>query len=142
MDDFPCTKCGECCRQASKILDKSSDFYKNAPTVIKDLIDRFPYEVNDDGSCSMLDSSGLCKVYNNRPVICNISLMGKLFHQSTLNWFKLQADNCNELIKNANLDPKFLVIIDEKSSEKIVKTYEDGRTQPRKTRKRKNFKKI
>ena len=46
MDDFPCTKCGECCRQASKVLDKSSDFYKTAPTVIKDLIDRFPYEVN------------------------------------------------------------------------------------------------
>ena len=142
MADFPCTQCGECCRQASKVLDKSSDFYKTAPTVIKDLIDRFPYEVNKDGSCSMLDSSGVCKVYDNRPIICNISLMGKLIHQSTPDWFQLQADNCNKLIKDANLDSKFLVNLNERSPEKTVKTYEEGRTQPRKRRKRKNSKEI
>ena len=66
--------------------------------------------------------------------------MGKLFHQSTPDWFQLQADNCNKLIKDANLDSKFLVNLNERSPEKTVKTYEEGRTQPRKRRKRKNSK--
>ena len=105
MSDFPCTKCGQCCRHISSILANSSNY----PTVIKDLIERFPYEVNEDGSCSKLTSDGLCSVYENRPIMCNINLMGQLLQQSQPDWHRKQADICNELIINAGLHPDYLV---------------------------------
>tara|TARA_R100000458_G_C8088808_1_gene120418 strand:- start:85 stop:420 length:336 start_codon:yes stop_codon:yes gene_type:complete len=107
MIDFPCTQCGQCCRQIGSILANSSSF----PTVIQDLINRFPYQVNQDGSCSKLNSDNLCSVYDNRPIMCNIKLMGQLLHQNTPDWHKLQAKYCNEMIKAAKLDPKYLVLI-------------------------------
>ena len=104
MSDFPCTQCGQCCRHISSILANS-----NYPTVIQDLVNRFPYEVNDDGSCSMLTEDGLCSVYDNRPIMCNINLMGQLLQQSQTDWYQQQADICNQLITNAGLHSDYLV---------------------------------
>ena len=109
MTDFPCTQCGQCCRHIKDILSSSESF----PTVIKDLIDRFPYDINPDGSCSMLNEDGLCSVYENRPIMCNVKLMGQLLHQDTTEWHRINAENCNKLINAANLDPKYLVQISE-----------------------------
>ena len=137
MDDFPCTQCGECCRHVDKVFDKSSLTYQSSPTVIKDLIDRFPYEVNEDGSCSMLDQNGLCKVYHSRPILCNVKLGGLLLNINLQDWYLNRAKGCNDLITNANLNPDFLINLEE-LSKKTTKTYEDGRTSPRKKRKRKS----
>ena len=109
MTDFPCTQCGQCCRNVNSILSNSESF----PTVIKDLIDRFPYDINPDGSCSKLNEDGLCSVYENRPIMCNIKLMGQLLHRDTTEWYRLQAEHCNILINAADLDPKYLVQISE-----------------------------
>ena len=80
---------------------------------MKTLIDNFPYDINPDGSCSKLNEDGLCSVYENRPIICNIDLMGQLLHQDTTEWYRINAENCNKLINDANLDPKYLVQISE-----------------------------
>jgi len=104
MSDFPCTQCGQCCRHISSILSHS-----NYPIVIQDLVNRFPYEVNDDGSCSKLTEDGTCSVYDNRPIMCNVKLMGQLLQQSQDDWYHQQADICNELISNAGLSPDYLV---------------------------------
>ena len=109
MTDFPCTQCGQCCRNINSILSNSDSF----PTVIKDLINRFPYDINPDGSCSKLNEDGLCSVYQNRPIMCNIKLMGQLLHRDTTEWYRLQAEHCNILINAADLDPKYLVQISE-----------------------------
>ena len=105
---FPCTKCGQCCRLAGQVITPSSEAYKAAPTVIKDLIDRFPYEINEDGSCSKLTAEGTCSVYDNRPIICNIELMGQLLNTNLNDWYKVQANNCNLLIKQAGLSDDYL----------------------------------
>ena len=91
------------------IISNSDSF----PTVIKDLINRFPYDPNPDGSCSKLNEDGSCSVYEDRPIICNIDLMGQLLHQDTTEWYRINAENCNKLINDANLDPKYLVQISE-----------------------------
>ena len=109
MIDFPCTQCGECCRQLGNVLANSSIF----PTVTQDLLKHFPYKPNPDGSCSKLTSDGLCSVYDNRPIVCNIKLMSQVLHQNTSQFYQNQAHNCNKLINNANLDPKYLVEISE-----------------------------
>ena len=104
MTDFPCTQCGQCCRHISSILS-----YSNFPIVIQDLVNRFPYEVNEDGSCSMLTEDGTCSVYENRPIMCNINLMGQLLNQSQPDWHRQQADVCNKLITDAGLSSDYLV---------------------------------
>ena len=105
MTDFPCTQCGQCCKQIGAILNNVSIY----PTVVQDLINRFPYEVNSDGSCSMLSGDNTCSVYQNRPIMCNIKLMGQLLRQPEQQWHQQQADVCNQLITNAGLSPDYLV---------------------------------
>ena len=61
----------------------------------------------------MLNEEGLCSVYQNRPIMCNIKLMGQLLHSDTTEWYRLQAEHCNILINAADLDPKYLVQISE-----------------------------
>ena len=108
MNTFPCTGCGECCRQFKTILSNSNTF----PTAIQTLIDSFPYKINKDGSCSkLIDNS--CSVYDNRPIICNIDLMGQLLYQNMKEWYVLSAKHCNVLINNAELDPKYLIQLPE-----------------------------
>ena len=112
MDDFPCTKCGLCCTRVAQVLDHNSIEYQTAPTVIKDLMDRFPYPTNSDGSCSMLTSDGLCKVYDDRPIICNVKYGALLLNLNLKEWYQNRADGCNKLIKDAGLSDDYLVKIE------------------------------
>ena len=48
---FDCTKCGVCCRHIAKIL---------------------PDYDRGDGVCKYLTKDNLCRIYDNRPFICNI----------------------------------------------------------------------
>ena len=113
MKEFPCTKCGLCCKLIGITFDTNSSYYKNSPLSIQTLIDHFPYDINSDNSCSMLSKDGLCTVYENRPIICNAELGAKLLNIPESQFFKMLADNCNTLITNADLDPKYLVEISE-----------------------------
>ena len=113
MTEFPCTQCGQCCKSIGITFNPNSDYYKQAPQAIKTLIDNFPYPINSDNSCSALSEDNLCTVYDNRPIICNTSLGADLLNIPKPQFFKLVADQCNTLITEANLDPKYLVQISE-----------------------------
>ena len=132
MDDFPCTKCSQCCRNVGKVIANSS----NLPQKVQDLISIFPYEVKPDGSCSMLLDDGTCKVYDNRPIICNIKLTASIFNYDLAEWYRINADMCNTYIREAGLSDDYLVKL-EKPAKETYKTYEEGRTSPRKKRRRK-----
>tara|TARA_R100000781_G_scaffold90883_1_gene56251 strand:- start:230 stop:646 length:417 start_codon:yes stop_codon:yes gene_type:complete len=132
MDDFPCTKCSQCCKNVGKTLANLTSL----PQKLKDLISIFPYEVKPDGSCSMLSDDGLCLVYDNRPIICNVKLTAKLFNHDITDWYRMNADMCNVYIKQAGLSDDYLVKIEE-SAKETLETYDEGRTSPRKKRRRK-----
>jgi len=104
MTDFPCSSCGECCKRLGFVLTNS---YNN--TIIQELVDRFPYNANPDGSCEMLNAQNQCSVYTHRPLICNIKLVGMLLKKSEQDHYKLNAQACNQMIKQANLDEKYLI---------------------------------
>ena len=135
MDNFPCTKCGLCCKQLGDTLANKDSL----PQKLQDLLSIFPYRPKPDGSCPKLTEDGLCSVYESRPIICNITLSSKLYNHDITDWYRINADNCNNLIEKAGLSTDYLVKIEE-SSKEITKTYEEGRIGPRKTRKRKNSK--
>ncbi len=140
MDEFPCTKCGLCCKHVGDVLSQNSIEYKTSPTVIKDLINSFPYKVNEDGSCSMLTEEGLCKVYENRPIICNVRLGAKLLNIPLKDWYKDRAKGCNDLIRKAGLSNDYLVQIEE-TSEKINKITDQSSKLLNQGKSSKNFKK-
>ena len=113
MTDFPCTSCGQCCRLIGLTFDHSHPYYQNSSQAIKDLIDSFPHPINPDNSCSMLNEDGLCSIYEDRPIICNTKYAPQLLNLSQPQFNRYLAESCNQIINDANLDPKFLVQISE-----------------------------
>ena len=72
----------------------------------------FPYRANKDGSCEKLGEDGKCTVYENRPLVCNISGMFKKFWSIGLTrkeHYLVEAKSCNSLIRENGLPDKFLV---------------------------------
>ena len=104
MIDFPCSSCGECCKRLGSVLNTS---YSN--DIIQELVDRFPYKANPDGSCEMLNTQSQCSVYTHRPLICNIKLVAILLKKDQQEHYKLSAKACNKMIEEANLDEKYLI---------------------------------
>ena len=103
---FPCTSCGQCCRNVHRLLDVTHD-----DPVFNDLISRFPYKLKEDGSCEMLTDSGLCSVYDQRPLLCNLKRAALLLGFHDDDWMNMQADECNKMIDEAGLDEKFKVLL-------------------------------
>ena len=136
MDNFPCTKCGLCCKQLANTLANQHSL----PQKLQDLLSIFPYRPKPDGSCPKLTEDGLCSVYETRPIICNIKLAAQVLNHDITDWYRINAENCNNLINNAGISSDYLVKIEE-SAKEAHKTYEEGRTGPRKKRSRKNHKK-
>ena len=136
MDNFPCTKCGLCCKQLANTLANQHSL----PQKLQDLLSIFPYRPKPDGSCPKLTEDGLCSVYDSRPIICNIKLAAQVLNHDITDWYRINAEYCNTLINNAGLSTDYLVKIEE-SAKETTKTYEEGRIGPRKTRSRKNYKK-
>tara|TARA_R100001594_G_scaffold35650_3_gene65140 strand:+ start:151 stop:477 length:327 start_codon:yes stop_codon:yes gene_type:complete len=105
MTDFPCTSCGLCCKNISSMYSQD-----HSP-IMQFLVDKFPYKTLEDGSCEMLKDNQ-CSVYEDRPLICNVRLGGKLLGIDQDIWYAYLADGCNELIKDAGLDEKYLVSLE------------------------------
>lgn len=79
---FYCDKCGLCCRNVN-----NSEIYKD--------LDR------GDGVCKYLNEiTNLCKVYDERPLICNVDKMYDTYFSEKINrdeYYTLNYKACNEL---------------------------------------------
>ena len=106
INDFPCSSCGECCRHVQDYLDVQYD-----DPVYNELINRFPYNTNEDGSCEMLTKDGLCSAYENRPLLCNLKKAALLAGFRDDSWMQMQAEVCNRLIDEAGLDNSYKIVL-------------------------------
>ena len=105
--EFPCTSCGLCCKNAGRLLDNALE---SSNPILRQAAEDFPYLINPGGACSKLDDNGFaCTVYEERPLICNVSELGKAMRYSEGPWFKLNAEACNKLIKDNGYAAGFLV---------------------------------
>lgn len=77
--------------------------------VIEELVRRFPYKTRTDGACEMLTEDMKCSVYESRPLLCNIKLGAKLLRMSEEDWYRLNRDGCNSMIREAGLGEEYLV---------------------------------
>lgn len=64
---FPCAGCGICCTKVDVLVDAVN----NGALKKED----FPHDCDDTGRCEMLGEDNKCKVYDKRPLLCNIEAM-------------------------------------------------------------------
>ena len=83
MTNFPCEKCGECCKRAGKV---------------------FPdWPVRDDGSCVHLNENNLCDIYETRPDVCRVDRLYDILKAddpglpSRNEYYKYNKDVCQAL---------------------------------------------
>lgn len=94
---FPCTSCGLCCQNISKIKN-----LKN-------------YDLGN-GICKYFNSiDNSCKIYNKRPDICSVDIMFKIKYKQYFTekiFYMENAKSCNYLQKKYGLDISFKVNIE------------------------------
>ena len=77
---FPCDRCGLCCRHIKR--------------------DKMP---NENGVCKYLDeNTNLCKIYENRPVICRVDDYYERYCKDTMTreeFYAVNLENC-KMIKS------------------------------------------
>ncbi len=107
---FPCTGCGQCCRnmgakmQQLRNLKPDEAFYEE--------VQAFPFVASSDGSCEMLLPDGSCQVYEDRPDLCNVEFIYEKYFRETTSelMYNLQSTMvCNVMIKAAGLPARYLV---------------------------------
>ena len=94
--DFLCSKCGACCILAGSLYG---------------LPDR------GDGACAYLDDNDLCSIYEDRPLICRVSDLGKTIKKDKdgdlKDWYIESTKACHLLIDELGLDDKYKIDIKE-----------------------------
>ena len=95
---FPCTGCGECCRNMGNIK------------VLR------PFN-RGDCVCKHLLENNRCEIYSQRPLICRIDEMyDKVFfkHMDKDTYYKKNADACNDMQERAHINVKYRVEFSER----------------------------
>ena len=95
---FPCSYCGLCCQNISQIKDlKNFDL--------------------GNGICKYYDfTTRHCKIYPNRPDICNIEKMyNRIYFEqySRQEFYKLNASICNKLQDKYKIDQSYRINMEE-----------------------------
>jgi len=99
---FPCSGCGSCCKRIKYVVeglnlkDKSSPLY-------------FPYGWNEHGICENLSSENKCKVYDKRPLICNIEKLTDYLGYEKQSFYLANIEACNRMMDEDNVPLHFRI---------------------------------
>lgn len=102
-----CKKVGESVQIARKLIVGEFSDNKYVQEIAA-----FPHPFNIDGSCTMLNDDHTCKVYNDRPDICNIEKTFNKYKSSRMTLEQYYEDTikvCNQLIIEGGADKKYLI---------------------------------
>lgn len=110
VSPFPCTGCSACCHKLSEIHIAASQAPKGS--IVRQAADEFPFGWDDTGTCRMLEN-GLCSVYDERPLMCDVRRLAVACHNAgecdIKRLYTLNAVMCNCFINEYGLDQKFTV---------------------------------
>lgn len=101
---FPCSGCGACCKR----IDKIEEFLESQGVEKGDKL-YFPHKHDETGRCEMLQEDNTCKVYEDRPLICNVDKLRYMSGMSKKKFYALNISACNVMIKEDGLDEKYLI---------------------------------
>lgn len=103
--DFPCTGCGGCCRLIGELL---SDPPGSDNPTFRHAIESFPYKTDENGVCEKLVNNS-CSVYDDRPLLCNVTLMGTLLRKNMKDWYSENIKYCNWIIDRLGIDKSYKI---------------------------------
>jgi Fe-S-cluster containining protein len=86
--------CGCCCKRVG--IFKETGIY-------------FPYDVDENGVCEMLENNK-CKVYDNRPLLCNIEKLANVAKIDKYIFFKENIKVCNKMMDEDNMPLEYRII--------------------------------
>ncbi len=104
MGDYPCTKCGCCCKKINKLI----------PNLLKLGVSEgdalwFPYKCDETGRCEKFTDENLCSVYDDRPLICNIDKIMVTFNLNKKEFYEKNIAVCNKMMDEDNLPETFRI---------------------------------
>lgn len=91
---FKCSGCGLCCLH----VDRAVEMTKMSPEL------NFPYTWDDSGKCEMLDDDHKCKIYDDRPLLCNVERFAEVFNLDKEEFYKVNEQACEDLQREAHLE--------------------------------------
>ena len=92
MDSYPCIKCGLCCKRVDVAAKRA----------VMLGLEKFPFNWDETGKCEMLGDDNLCKVYDSRPLICNIDRIAELYELDKKSFYNQNIESCNMMLEEAN----------------------------------------
>ena len=96
---FPCTGCGACCRH----IDNAKDVINTSPELA------FPYSWDESGRCEMLGDDDKCKVYETRPLMCNVDKLMKVYNISKKKFYAINIEGCHRLMKQEGIFKEYQI---------------------------------
>lgn len=106
--NYPCSSCGSCCKRVDKGIANLEVFALHYNIPLEEL--QFPYSWDETGKCEMLDDQSKCKVYENRPNICNIAWVSERIKDKEKFYFD-NIKSCNIMMDEDGLDKSFRIVI-------------------------------
>jgi Fe-S-cluster containining protein len=86
--------CGCCCKKVGVVIEQGIEF---------------PYKARENGECEMLENNK-CKVYDNRPTICNIESIIKIRNLDREEYYKKNIEICNKMMDEYNMPQEYRII--------------------------------
>lgn len=125
LTPFPCTGCGQCCKQVGPAVEKAKWLVlKGKSTKEQKEIAKFPYKWDENGACENLNEDNSCKVYDDRPDICSIRKTWENHSSATWRQYMiLSAAACNAMQEEAKIPESFRVVLpakDEGTGAKVI----------------------
>lgn len=96
--------CGACCKHIDRIFENVGEIVKDPKSKL-----HFPYKFDETGRCEMLNDDNSCKVYKNRPLICNIPMLQKELKIPKQEFFSINVKSCNKLMEEDGIPEKFRI---------------------------------
>ena len=100
---FPCSGCGCCCKRIKSVVELLNLKDKSTPLF-------FPYNWDSNGVCENLLPDNKCRVYENRPLICNIEKVTEYFGYEKSSFYSQNVLACNKMMEEDNVPLRFRII--------------------------------
>jgi Fe-S-cluster containining protein len=102
MNKFPCSSCGACCRRIKFAVEHFKAKNEKDPLY-------FPYKWDEKGVCENLTEDNQCKVYENRPLICNVEKYAEFAKLDKDNFYRSNILACNYMMDMDNVPLHFRI---------------------------------
>lgn len=102
MTNFPCTGCGCCCRRINVAVGHYNVKSKKDPLF-------FPYKWDENGVCENLTEDNKCKIYENRPLICNVEKFAEYHNLNKKEFYAANIRACNYMMESDGVSPEFRI---------------------------------